>query len=136
MNCPACGAPITDDARFCAYCGAKLSDNTQRIEIKSEIKIEDTAKLEEVKRKFELEEKKHFDSIRTNKNEFKNLKIKLWISWLICIISFGTALTIYDPIPIQNSPFTTPCLVLFVASGIYAIVLSFSYLLKIIKHKK
>lgn len=136
MNCPACGAPITDDARFCSYCGAKLPDNTQRIEIRSEIKIEDTAKLEEVKRKYELEEKKHIDNNNTNKSELKKLKVKLWVSWLICIISLCIAMTIYNPIPIKDSPFSTPCFILFFASGIYAIILSFGYLFKKIKHKK
>lgn len=31
MNCENCGAPITDDAKFCKYCGAKLPEPEQTI---------------------------------------------------------------------------------------------------------
>lgn len=39
IKCPNCGAGITDDSKFCKYCGAKLPDDTQRIEIEHNINI-------------------------------------------------------------------------------------------------
>lgn len=31
MNCENCGAPITDDAKFCKFCGAKLPEPEQNV---------------------------------------------------------------------------------------------------------
>lgn len=135
-NCPACGAPITDDARFCSHCGAKLPDNTQRIEIKSEIKIEDTAKLEEVRLKYELEEKKRQEKSESKRSGSRFLKVKLWISWIVCVASLCVGMMLYDPIPIKNNPLSTPFMILFTASGIYALVLTFSSLAKKFKREK
>ena len=42
MNCPACGAAVKE-GRFCIYCGAKLPDDTKRIEISK--RIEDVAEM-------------------------------------------------------------------------------------------
>ena len=136
IRCPSCGAPITDDAKFCHHCGTKLPDNTQKIEIKSEIKIEDTARLEEVRLKYDLEEKKRNDATEIKRNELRVLKTKLWISWILCIVSLCVAITIYNPIPIENSPFSTPLFILSVASGIYAIILSISLFFKTVFRKK
>ena len=36
MNCPSCGA-VVKEGRFCNYCGAKLPDDTKRIEISQHI---------------------------------------------------------------------------------------------------
>lgn len=33
-NCPNCGSAIKTDGKFCNYCGAKLPDDTKRIEVK------------------------------------------------------------------------------------------------------
>ena len=41
FKCPDCGASLTDDSRFCKYCGAKIDDGVKR----AEIKIEDVAEI-------------------------------------------------------------------------------------------
>ena len=41
IKCTECGASIQDDSKFCKYCGAKIEENIQRIEIK----IDDTADI-------------------------------------------------------------------------------------------
>ena len=136
-NCPACGAPITDDARFCSHCGTKLPDDTQRIEIKSEIKIEDAAKLEEVRLKHELEERKWQEKHETKSSGTRYIKIKLWVSWLICIASLCVAMVTYDSIEAKShNEIAMPCFIIFIASGIYAIVITFSNLLRKIRRKK
>ena len=41
IKCTECGASIQEDSKFCKYCGAKIEENIQRIEIK----IDDTADI-------------------------------------------------------------------------------------------
>ena len=135
-NCQVCGAPITDDARFCSHCGAKLPDNTQRIEVKSEIKFEDTAKLEEVRLRYELEEKKRKEKSESKRSGSRYIKIKLWVSWLICIATMCVAMMLYDPIPIRNNPLSTPFMIVSTASGIYALVITFSYFVNKFRDRK
>lgn len=110
-NCPNCGSPITDDARFCSHCGSKLPDNTQRTI--TEIKFEDTAKLEEVRLKYALEEKIS-DAKRSGS---KSLKIKRWTGWLLCIVCLCLFMIFHE----TNEPLATVFLILFLASGIYAL---------------
>ena len=135
-HCPTCGAPITDDARFCSHCGAKLPDNIQRIELKSEIKYEDTARLEEVRLKYELEEKKRQEKSESKRSGIRFIKIKLWVSWLISIATMCVAMMLYDPIPIKNNPLSTPFMIVSTASGIYAIVITFSYFAKKLRQRR
>ena len=136
-NCSACGAPITDDARFCSHCGTKLPDNTQRIEIKSEIKIEDKAKLEEVRLKYEMEEKKLQERNEAKRSGTRYIKIKLWASWLICIASFAVVMALYKPWPAKNNnPLSSVFSVIFFASGIYALIITFISLINKFRHKK
>ena len=45
FKCPDCGATLTDDSRFCKYCGAKIDDGVQRSEIRVEKRIEDVAEI-------------------------------------------------------------------------------------------
>lgn len=136
INCLACGAPVTDGAKFCSHCGTRLPDNTQRIEIKKEIKIEDSAKLEEIRLKYALEEKERQAKNESKRNGTRFLKVKLWISWIVCVASLSIAMALYNPIPIRYNPLSTPFFILFVASGIYALVITFSWVSKKIKHEK
>ena len=132
-KCPACGAPINDDAKYCSYCGTKYPDNIQRYEIKSEIKIEDKAKLEEIRLKYEMEEKERLEKSTSNKGEFKSLKVKLWISWILFIVLFSAAIYL----SIQNDTMGLPLAVFSIFIGIYAIITTFSWIFKkIISHKK
>ena len=110
-NCPNCGSPITDDARFCSHCGSKLPDNTQRTV--TEIKFEDAAKLEEVRLKYALEEKKS----EAKRSGSKSLKIKRWTGWLLCIVCLCLFMIFHE----TNEPLATVFLILFLASGIYAL---------------
>ncbi len=98
-NCPACGSPITDDARFCSHCGVKLPDNVQRIEIKTENKTqyryEDAAKLEEIRLRYEREEKMENLRRQEQKEEAekhaKATKKLCIICWAVGIILFSLA---------------------------------------------
>ena len=78
MNCPSCGAAI-QDGKFCKYCGAKLPDDTKRMEVRIE-------NLAEMKRAdYETEESKLRQ--REAEAEFKRRKVKR-ISSLTFLIVF------------------------------------------------
>lgn len=51
MVCSQCGA-VVKEGRFCNYCGARLPDDTNRVEIKVERRFENAAEL----KRLELEE--------------------------------------------------------------------------------
>lgn len=36
-KCSNCGASVMDDSRFCNYCGAKIEDNIQHVEVSGKI---------------------------------------------------------------------------------------------------
>ena len=106
-NCPSCGSPITDDARFCSHCGNKLPDNTLRIEIKTEntteyktqYRYEDAAKLEEIRLRYEREEKQE-EIKRQEKKEKEEIKTKgLKKLCLICWIAAAILLLLAILIP-------------------------------------
>ena len=121
-NCPSCGSPITDDSRFCSHCGAKLPESTQKLEIK----IEDTAKLEEVRLKYRMEE--------ANRSVSKADKIKRWVGWILCVAFLCLAIITRDP---NNQNLSVVFFILFMASGIFAIVVTFtSAIRKIFRRKK
>ncbi len=44
MNCPNCGA-VVKEGKFCNYCGAKLPDDTKRVEVNINKRIEDVAEM-------------------------------------------------------------------------------------------
>lgn len=52
FKCPDCGASLTDDSRFCKYCGAKIDDGVKRSEIKIDInkRIENVAEIKRAER--------------------------------------------------------------------------------------
>lgn len=41
VKCPNCGSAVKDEGKFCSYCGAKLPDDTKRVEVK----IDNTAEI-------------------------------------------------------------------------------------------
>ena len=110
FKCPDCGASLTDDSRFCKYCGAKILDeNKQKIEVsgtinqninhrfnfnsdakirkieaKKEIEIEKAKQallLEQEERKTKEADHRHF------MNQMKLLAIILGVCFLLIILS-------------------------------------------------
>lgn len=73
FKCPDCGASLTDDSRFCKYCGAKIDDGVKRSEIKIDIskRVEDVAEIKRAER----EER---ESLRRERKE-KAQTIGKWI---------------------------------------------------------
>lgn len=55
MKCPSCGSPVKE-GRFCNYCGAKLPDDTTRVEVNVNQRIEDVAEMKRAD--YETEESK------------------------------------------------------------------------------
>lgn len=55
MHCPNCGSPVKE-GRFCNYCGAKLPDDTTRVEVNVNKRIEDVAEMKRAD--YETEESK------------------------------------------------------------------------------
>ena len=107
MNCPSCGA-VVKEGKFCNYCGAKLPDDTKRVEVKIEKRIEDVA---EVKRA-SYEEKESELRQKQMKRDLRKGKVK----WAIIGI-----LTLYG---ILNIVFKGPCLIsllLFVGIPAYIV---------------
>ena len=119
-NCPACGAPITDNSKFCSHCGARLADNEQKIT------IEDKAKLEEIRLKYELEERKRQENNESRKNSSKSLKIKRWVSWLVCVDCLCAGVFLHE----TNENVSLVFGILFMASGIYAVIITFASLFR------
>ena len=79
MNCPNCGAVIKE-GKFCNYCGAKLPDDTKRVEVNINKRIEDVAEV--MRANYETEESKLRQ--KQMKKELRGSKIK----WIICGILF------------------------------------------------
>lgn len=94
FKCPDCGASLTDDSRFCKYCGAKIDDGVKRSEIKVNInkRIEDVAEI----KRAEYEEKESRARIRSiergdkrGKGKRITLLILLVLSALMSIPAFA-----------------------------------------------
>ena len=113
--CPGCGAPITDESKFCSHCGAKLPDNVQKI------KIEDAAKIEEVRLKYEMQERERQEKNESNRITSKSLTIKRWISWIFCIVCMGVGVSFLE----ANQNLAVVAILLSFAAAIYAIVITF-----------
>lgn len=79
MNCPNCGAAIKD-GKFCNYCGAKLPDDTKRVEVKIDKRIEDIAEV----RRAQYEEQESKLRQKQMKRDLRKGKVK----WTICGIIF------------------------------------------------
>ena len=73
FKCPDCGASLTDDSKFCKYCGAKIDDGVKRMEIKIDKRVEDVA---EVKRA-SYEEKESLLRQKKMKRELRKGRAKM-----------------------------------------------------------
>ena len=78
FKCPDCGATLTDDSKFCKYCGAKIDDGVKRVEVNVNKRIEDIAEM----RRAEREER---ESLRREKKE-KAATVWKWIKVAIVLI--------------------------------------------------
>jgi len=72
FKCPDCGASLTDDSKFCKYCGAKIDDGVKRIEIKIDKRIEDVAEV----RRASYEEKESELRQKKMKRELRKGRVK------------------------------------------------------------
>lgn len=86
MNCPSCGAAV-QDGKFCKYCGAKLPDDTKRVEVH----IENVAEM----KRADYETKESKLRQREMEAEFRSRKVKrasslvlLFICMLISFLGF------------------------------------------------
>ena len=84
FKCPDCGATLTDDSRFCKYCGAKIDDGVKRMEINVNKKIEDIAEIKRAER-----EEKEF--LRRERKE-KAANIAKWTRRGILAAIFGVGI--------------------------------------------
>ena len=69
MKCPQCGAEVRE-GKFCNYCGASLPDDTKRVEVKIDKRIEDVAEVRRAEyeaKESELRQKKMKKELRQNK---------------------------------------------------------------------
>ena len=89
FKCPDCGATLTDDSKFCKYCGAKIDDGVKRFEINVNKRIEDVAEIKRAER----EER---ESLRREKKE-KARTVAKWVrrGIIAAILLFGVLLTAY-----------------------------------------
>ena len=80
FKCPDCGASLTDDSRFCKYCGAKIDDGIKRSEIKIDInkRVEDVAEIKRAEYE-EKESRARIRSIERGDNRGKGKRITLLI---------------------------------------------------------
>lgn len=86
MNCPNCGAVIKE-GKFCNYCGAKLPDDTKRIEVNVHKKIEDIAEMKRADYETDESKLRQKEKIRQLKTQ-KAKRISCLVLLGICVIAF------------------------------------------------
>lgn len=63
IKCTECGASITDDSRFCKYCGAKLpeevKEDKKRREFRFEFNSEGSVRRAEIRKEREAQKQEH-----------------------------------------------------------------------------
>lgn len=82
MKCPDCGAPITDESRFCSHCGAKLDDGVKRTEININKRIEDVAEI----KRADYEEAESRIRQRKEEAKVKQNKVRHWTCYILIIL--------------------------------------------------
>ena len=91
FKCPDCGATLTDDSKFCKYCGAKIDDGVKRVEVNINKRIEDVAEI----KRAGYEEKESSARIRKMEREHKAgraKRIALLTILVLCVLSVFPAL--------------------------------------------
>ena len=72
MKCLKCGAELTDDTKFCSYCGAKVEGNTERSPIPEAAEEENNNIIKNVG----FEDSFYSEPILSQKNASKPNKVK------------------------------------------------------------
>lgn len=94
FKCPDCGASLTDDSKFCKYCGAKIDDGVKRIEVKIDKRVEDVADL----RRVEYEEKESELRQKRMKRDMRNEKARMMrarIFWIFVALLYLAAVLLF-----------------------------------------
>ena len=90
-RCPACGAYITGEGRFCSHCGTKIDDGVQRSEIKIDQHIQDDAEV----RRSQYEEQESLLRQKEFASKLKAAKAKrIILLTILGIIILGTAVCV------------------------------------------
>lgn len=80
MNCPGCGASITDDSLFCKYCGTKLpetvKEDKKRREFRLEFNNENSVRRAEIKKERERQKQEHELKMQEKQREIEAQKAK------------------------------------------------------------
>lgn len=92
VNCPNCGSAIKDNGKFCSYCGAKLPDDTKRVEIQID-NIAEVKRAEYEEKESQLRQKKMERDLRREKRKPYFVLAKV----LSIVIPIGLALTGWLP---------------------------------------
>lgn len=117
MNCPNCGAAVKE-GKFCNYCGAKLPDDTKRIEVNINKKIEDVAEIKRAE--YETQESELWR--RKEAREYRSRTVKRWVCLILLAINAGLVLYGFITHPVGPMAFLS-------AIGIFAGIFMLIYIL-------
>ena len=94
FKCPDCGASITDDSKFCKYCGAKIDDGVQRSEVNVNIhqRIENAAEM----KRAETEAKAQAHKQAKEERERKAGKVRIIVNLVLIVLCLAVALIVPD----------------------------------------
>lgn len=97
IKCSQCGAALTDNSKFCNYCGAKLPEEVQedkkRREFRFEFNNENSVRKAEIRAQRERERLRYAEAMREkqmeeNRRVGKRLFIMIGILLLIVVFAF------------------------------------------------
>lgn len=97
IKCSQCGAALTDNSKFCNYCGAKLPEEVQedkkRREFRFEFNNENSVRKAEIRAQRERERLRYAEAMREkqmeeNRRFGKRLFIMIGILLLIVVFAF------------------------------------------------
>lgn len=89
MNCPNCGAVIKE-GKFCNYCGAKLPDDTKRVEVNVNKRIEDVAEMKRAD--YETAESKFRQ--QQMREALLGKRIRRWVILILLVICVACAIIV------------------------------------------
>ena len=94
MNCPGCGAAVTDESKFCNYCGAKLpeipKEDKKRREFRFELSNESGVKRAQIKKERERQQQEYSLKAQENVRKMQEQQAKsdkwMWIALGVLLI--------------------------------------------------